>query len=33
MENSVIFYEWYTYVGHESVVLLNYESLFQSAIK
>jgi hypothetical protein len=33
MEKSVIFYEWYIYVGHESVVLLSIESTLQSAIK
>ena len=33
MEESMIFYECYIYVGHESVVLRNFESTLQSAVK
>jgi hypothetical protein len=33
MEILVIFYEWYIYVGHESVVLRSYESTLQNAMK
>jgi hypothetical protein len=33
MEKSVVFTEWYIYVGQGSVVLLSHESMLQSAIK